>query len=118
MRRYYYTGLWNSRSVCGLQIIEQAAGNVYVILTELKENSGTPVTYMFDTIATDIYHKCLSTDPNDIIWIEHYNQTSYDTDGKETFNFVKMGWDNRRKCYHSPKWRPCDRLVLEKIEKC
>jgi hypothetical protein len=52
-------------------------------------------------------------DPNDIIWIEHYNQAN-DTDEKETFNLVKMEWDNRRKCYHSPNWRPCDKLTLGK----
>ncbi len=115
MRNYHYTGLWNSRSVCGLEIIEHATGNIYVILTELKENPGTPVANMFDTIATNIYHKCLSADPNDITWIEHYDQNGYGANDNETYNSVRMTWDNCRKCYHSPKWQPCDNLTLERI---
>jgi hypothetical protein len=114
MRKYYYNGLWNSKSVCGLEIIEHAAGNVYVILTELEENPGTPITNVFTSVSTNIFHDCISANPNDITWIEHYAKTK--DRNNEFFSLVKMAWDNSKKCYYSPRWWPCDPRILKDIK--
>lgn len=114
MRKYYYKGLWNSKSVCGLEIIENAAGHVYVILTELEENPGTSITNVFASVATSIFHDCISTNPNDVIWIEQRKKTK--NRNNEFFSLVKMIWDKNKKCYVSPKWWPCDPRILKEIQ--
>lgn len=111
MKIYHYKGYSGCRSICGLKIIRRFLGEIYVVLTELKDNQGTSITNAIENIATKIYKEYMQdTAVHDIHWIEHYGQCSYKKDGTakdESFSLVKLTWNNQKGCFQDPKWQSC-----------
>lgn len=111
-----YLGLSNRNSRCGLTILPQPEGKVIVILSELAANPGESITNRYAGIATAVYEEFLSHLPvQDIAWIEHYNRDSYydHADSEENFTVVRLTWDDRKKAFYAPQWRPCGQEMVE-----
>lgn len=91
MTIYSFKGYHNRNSKCGLKIIKKS-DKALVIISELSDNSGTPVADCSGKIATEVYSKFLTKIPIErILWVEHYlkkegitntyNRVEYDNDG-------------------------------------
>ncbi len=116
--KYYYKGFWGYDAVCDLEIFKGVDGKVFVVLTELNENTGTSVTNFYEQLATLIYKQYLSAVPKDqIVWVEHYDENSYQNtrDQHESFDIVTLTWNEKLEAYQSPQWRPCDQKTLSAI---
>lgn len=86
---------------CGLDVRLKPEGPT-VVLTELGDNPGPSITNAYEEIATvlvtDVWLGNLGN-PENIRWVEHYDQHSYEHFSKpepERFTLVSMTWDGRR----------------------
>ena len=105
IERYYYKGLWDCISYCGLEIINN--NELYtVIASELKDNPGTSITNFYEHLATKIYHEKLNGIPiEDIIWIERYSDTDVE------YSIVDLEWNGEE--FRHLQWRYATRESLD-----
>ena len=102
----FFPQIKNYNGVCSLQILPWTENKVVVILAEIADNPGTPITNAFEKVATQVYHKFLSEiSISDIIWIEHYNKNSYHNKdyNEETFDQVILSWNDRTQQFCNPR---------------
>ena len=103
---FQYTDMNSKAAFCGLE----RKGNL-IIATELAENTGASVTNSCDYIATQY---CTQNDIpfGDLIFVEHYDQRSYEGRGNsEDFSLVTFRQGERfgKPHFTNPEWKPLRR---------
>ncbi|MEI7490949.1 MAG: hypothetical protein WCK92_06100 [Bacteroidota bacterium] len=114
MDRYYdYLGHWDSPSKCGLKLIKRQDGKTLAIATEIyRQNPGTAVTEVVDSLATQIL-KTSGEAPGGLIFIEHTPDLgSKLTFYGESFDRVEFEWNGEK--FSSPVWT---RLTKEQVDR-
>ncbi len=114
MDRYYdYLGHWDSPSKCGLKLVKRQDRKTLAIATEIyRQNPGTAVTEVVDSLATQIL-KTSGETPDGFIFIEHTPDLgSKLTFYGESFDRVEFEWDGGK--FSNPVWT---RLTKEQVDR-
>jgi hypothetical protein len=114
-----YEGYFGAPSICRLRVYAAPGRPAVAVATELVENPGTSVTNRADLLATTTL--CLAAimfdaDPNDIVWIEHYQGVPHDpmpAFRKDRYARVYFQWDDREARFTKPDWRHITREGVE-----
>jgi hypothetical protein len=96
-------------SFCGLSLLRTGSEGMTVVLTELSTNPGTPVSDVFDRLATHLFESqiiFLKVPPEQIIWIENLpgDGRAEPSSVNATASQVVLEWDGKR--FHSPRRIP------------
>jgi hypothetical protein len=94
-------------SFCGLSLLRTGPEAVTVVLTELPTNPGTPVSGIFENLATHLFETrivFLKVPPEGIVWIEHLTADESVKPVREECCQVMLEWDGKR--FHSPRRIP------------
>jgi hypothetical protein len=100
---YRFKGYWGCDSRCGLRFFRRGP-RALVIFTELPDNPGTSVTNFIEGLATAIRReRCPDLVPQRLYVVEHYLKRP---NHEETWDAVKLRWDEAQDAYCEPQWRP------------
>ena len=93
--------------MCRLRIWHM--GEEYIIMfSDIPGNSGTPVSFVFNRLASDAYRKYLrDVDPSSVRWIDHVPKAI-----KMAYGEVNMKWDNKKNTYTSASIKTAGNDVL------
>ncbi len=111
---YHFTGIWEMPSQCGL-MIRKSGADTFVILTELYEsNTGTSVTEMMVTLATEIVNKH-NIQPERTLFIVHIpKRSSRYTFFAETYYQALMKWEGRN--FSNLNWKRLKEREIERLK--
>lgn len=98
--RYDYQGYHGCKSHCDIEI----KGHV-VIATQVPDNKGTSITNLAEVLATQIAQR-YRINPQQLIWIEHYQQYG-------TYDLVKFTWNGQQ--FTSPDWTKITKDIAQQI---
>lgn len=111
---YRFPGNWGADSRCGMRVLT-LYGRQTVILSELPDNPGTPVTVRIEAIATRLLADRFSGfQPTEIRWVEHYPPET----GKfqhETFDWVEFDYDRAMRTYTNARRRRFNTTEIEDL---
>lgn len=119
--RYDYKGYNGCDCHCYIKVVGNA-----VLCTEAKDNEGTSITNMAETLATLV---CREYDIpfEEMTWVEHYEHEArksglkdevFNTYDLVTFTIVdRPSWAGRMsgKQFVSPQWKPADREYVREV---
>ena len=110
---FRYPGSWGADSRCGVRVLT-LSGRTTVILSELHDNPGTPVTNRAELIATMLLTDCLAgVEPTELRWIEHY--PSGQNKKQETFDWIEFNYDRSGRGLTDARWRRLTALEVEDL---
>jgi hypothetical protein len=110
--KHHYKGFWGTESKCYVDIFQlekrtEHGHDTIVLFSALQDNEGTSITNASEFIATDIVVKYGVNVPS-TLFVETYPY-NYDRDG-ERYDAVFYKYDMAQRKFHSPEWKPLNKL--------
>lgn len=101
--QFPYKGYFECESFCKVEI---AGSNHHalVVMTELKNNPGTSITNRSEMIAEEIVNR-YGLEPGRCIFVEHYDQNSYNGGRKSDVHWSIVTYDWQYKRAGRPEWK-------------
>ena len=113
-----YKGFWGAESKCYVDVFQLEELNKHghdtiVLFSALQDNQGTSITNASEKIATALMIEHDFNIPS-TQFIETYPY-NYDRDG-ETYEAIFYKYDAVQRKFHSPDWKPLNKVYDEYVE--